>query len=303
MKNLCLLFYFNFILIQVGFSKNPDKPLRKIFREVIQLPAQRIQLLIHKPQLTKEKVSYGKHERQYIYICYPEKKNGKVVFFVHGGGWHIGKPDQHLILAKILTEKGYIVVLPAYRLALGEHNVLTQREDIALAFQKSREKIETDTKLKWIIGGSSAGGNLSALLAFDEELQSSIDLCSESILGYFSLAGALDISSMRESIALKSYAGKIGSPTFSIANPMDRLPSKISFPSLIIQGTDDGLVDPNSTTKFCQKVCSIACNQLEFHFLNHYDHVDVTSKWYYKPTTCKEPREILLNWLEKISVN
>lgn len=98
------------------------------------------------------------------------KKDFPVLFFVHGGAWAIGDKATFTGPAKQFAEQGIGVVCPNYRLSPDVQHP-KHVEDVAKAFAWTVDNIGKyggDAK-KIVVGGHSAGGHLSALLATDGE--------------------------------------------------------------------------------------------------------------------------------------
>ena len=101
-------------------------------------------------------------------VCYPAKKRRggyPAVLFIHGGGWRSGSPGQHLPMAQQLAARGYVAVLPEYRLAT-EARYPAAVLDLKAAIRWLRAnaqayQIDTARVAVW---GFSAGGQLAALL-------------------------------------------------------------------------------------------------------------------------------------------
>jgi acetyl esterase/lipase len=101
-------------------------------------------------------------------VCYPTKKRRggyPAVVFIHGGGWRSGSPGQHLPMAQQLAARGYVAVLPEYRLAT-EARYPAAVLDLKAAIRWLRAhaqayQIDTARVAVW---GFSAGGQLAALL-------------------------------------------------------------------------------------------------------------------------------------------
>jgi len=98
------------------------------------------------------------------------KKDFPVLFFVHGGAWALGDKMTFAGPAKQFAEQGIGVVCPNYRLSPDVQHP-KHVEDVATAFAWTVDNIGKyggDAK-KIVVGGHSAGGHLSALLATNEE--------------------------------------------------------------------------------------------------------------------------------------
>ena len=95
-------------------------PKGSLLHEAVRLPKHFYTLAQYEAQdLQIEEIRYGDHPRQYMLVCESTKipvHRNKIVFYVHGGGWHVGAPERHFPLAEKLAAEGYTVIMPAYRL-------------------------------------------------------------------------------------------------------------------------------------------------------------------------------------------
>lgn len=202
--------------------------------ELLHLPFHLYKLKHHSTKtLSVKPIFFGKNKKQKILIC--ESKNiaayqNKIIFFIHGGAWTIGKPEQHLALAEILANSGYIVVLAGYRLT-PDVGFEEMNEDIQLGFKTTLNYFDKNKRFEnyqVVVGGASAGGNLGALLVFDEEVHKKYNIDSKIFAGFFSLAGALNLDDMPQTKSLAQYAGLKDSPEFWNANPINYIDEKYS---------------------------------------------------------------------------
>ena len=251
-------------------------------------------------------IYYGSHPRQYIHVSLPDSGvaiQKQAVFFVHGGGWHVGKPSQHWYLARLLNQYGYVVVLPAYRLT-PEVAATEMQADVAQALLFAQELLSKEANMptEFIMGGASAGANLAALLVYNNDLQAAHGISTDLFAGFFSMAGALDIDFIRPHKILTRYAGRKGSDLFIQSNPTAHISADDKqVPVLCIHGERDGMVSIDAAYSFALELCKYRCDLLEFHRVPKGTHVAVGSQWYYKKKKDVLQSETLIGWLGKVS--
>ncbi|WCL80410.1 alpha/beta hydrolase [Saprospira sp. CCB-QB6] len=296
---------FYFLLLFLAFFSSSwaqNKTAGSIW-EVLAYPVHAFRLNRQQPaQAERQRIQYGPEERQYLWLYEPlgGAKQAPIIFYVHGGAWRTGKPEQHQHLAQLFTDLGYRLVMPAYRLAptYCQEDLQLDIDQAILAALKHWNI--SGPKSQWIIGGSSAGGNLAALLAYDQDRLKNLGLSTQNITGFFSIAGALDLNQMESSLPLRQYAGSNNSVNFKLANPIYLIDPKDDFPALLLHGNKDGLVDFRASASFAQSL-NQAQLPYSFHCIRGASHLVVTAKWYYKTKKRKGQGQHLRNWLIAIS--
>lgn len=99
------------------------------------------------------------------------ESNGRApcLVFYHGGGWVIGDLDSHDAVCRILAHEGQLLVIAVdYRLS-PEHKFPTAVNDAIAAAQwiaANADSLGIDPA-RLMVGGDSAGGNLSAVVALN----------------------------------------------------------------------------------------------------------------------------------------
>jgi acetyl esterase/lipase len=255
--------------------------------------------------VNNQKKIYGENPKQY-YMYYPapegSSKKNTVVFYIHGGGWCLGSPYQHQYLATLLQEKGYTLVLPAYRL-VPDFSYKDLQEDINKALTESLLflKEEGIDNPQLVIGGTSAGGNLAGLLAYDEQRWEDLGLDRNILQGAFSIAGVLDLNYMEQTYAVIEYAGSPDSNQYQLANPISWINQVDSFQFLCLHGDSDGLAAHANAASFCNKLEALSPNLVDFHTFKDGSHLDLGAGWYYNEDANMGQDTVLFNWLNKIS--
>jgi acetyl esterase/lipase len=143
-------------------------------------------------------IAYGTHNRQQLDVYAPVSTQAAptkrpVIVFFYGGSWDSGSKDVYLFVAEALTSKGFIAVIPDYRV-YPEVIYPEFLNDGASAFQWTKENIEKyggDVN-NIFVAGHSAGAHIAAMLAFDQTWLATQKLNSTSIRGFIGLAGPYD---------------------------------------------------------------------------------------------------------------
>lgn len=143
-------------------------------------------------------IAYGTLNRQQLDVYTPASTQGTsakrpVIVFFYGGSWDSGSKDAYLFVAEALTSKGFITVIPDYRIY---PDVIYPEflNDGAKAFQWTKDNIEKyggDVN-KIFVAGHSAGAHIAAMLAFDQTWLATQELSTTSIRGFIGLAGPYD---------------------------------------------------------------------------------------------------------------
>jgi alpha-beta hydrolase superfamily lysophospholipase len=250
--------------------------------------------------MEEERYPYGKQSNQYLLYFEPKNKEitqERIVYFIHGGGWHIGSPELYRPAAQFFTERGYAVIMPAYRLA-PKYGYQAIRKDLNLAMRKALNVLEWK-KLHHrniILIGDSAGGHLAALLLYDRKNLKNIGIDQSKFDCFISLAGALNLDKMSHSVAVRRFVGSPMDSTFHVANPFNYIQENEETPVLCIHGTCDGYVNYNASKSFVKKLNQIRPNLAQMATLDDATHLEVVGKWIYEEN---DTRLFLERWLSK----
>ncbi len=128
----------------------------------------------------------------------PNDETGFPVFvFIHGGAWRSGDRAQYTALGNRFAREGIGVAVPSYRLSPANLHP-AHIEDAAAAFAWVVRNIERygGDPARIHVGGHSAGGHLSALLAVDERYLASHGLSSRNIRGVIAMSGVYNVQAM-----------------------------------------------------------------------------------------------------------
>ena len=181
-------------------------------------------------------VSYGDDPYQGISLHTPGDPNGTVLAFVHGGGWTSGYKEHLNFMAPAFADAGVVFASIGYRLA-PRHLFPTGANDVAsgIAWLHRHVAAYGGNPNRIFIGGHSAGGHYTALLAVRRDWQAALDLPEGVIRGCLPISGVYRFG---------EGSGLTARPRFLGPEENDHLASPIlgidaTPPFLIAHGTED----------------------------------------------------------------
>ncbi len=253
-------------------------------------------------EMIEETYPFGKDRRQYL--MYFEPENGqitqdRVVYFIHGGSWKMGSPELYRPAAKFFVQRGYAVIITAYRLA-PQYNYLDMREDLNQSMKKVLTILKSKQldRKKILLAGDSAGANLAALLLYDRKNLAKIGLEQSKFDCFISFAGPLNLNVLTTSQELTDFAGTPQDSTFQQANPYQYIQQNEKIPVLCFHGTKDGYVNYDCSKTFVQKLNMVQSNLAQLVTLDNETHINIIGDWIYD--TDSEIHLFLNNWLDDI---
>lgn len=147
-------------------------------------------------------IAYGDLPRQKLDVYRPTAVSSgprTVVVFFYGGAWDSGSKGDFLFAAEALVSRGYVVVVPDYRV-YPEVIFPTFMDDAARAikwtFDHAREHGGDPAKV--FVMGHSAGAQIAALAAYDKRFLEKAGSDARRIRGVVSLAGPMDFLPLTE---------------------------------------------------------------------------------------------------------
>jgi len=236
-------------------------------------------------------LAYGTDSMQLGELRLPAGHNKPpLVIIIHGGCWVSSYADYRFVdtFAKAITELGYASWNIEYR-ALGtggEWPVIFMDIGRALDFARSFDSYGVDTG-KVVVIGHSAGGHLALWAASRHKLPADSPLYVANPLplrGAISLAGIADVTAPNACGTLADRV--IGVPTaipsaalnarLQQTSPQQMLPTGV--PSVIISGSDDGIVPPATGNAYSTAATSLGDTSVHYVLqpLGHFDLIDPT---------------------------
>ena len=250
------------------------------------------------PEITIQKIRYGKSRRQYSLFLKPVKPIKKIIIYFHGGGWTFGKPDQFIRYSAPLLKNDCAVFLPAIR-RLPFADFKKMRRDLTGCTRSIFEflKKERLDGIPVICGGMSSGGHFAAHIFYDINELRKAGFKQHPFSGLMLFGAPLDLTKMPKSPVLRQLTGNFNEELFNYSNPVNLLSDEIQKPVFGVHGTKDGLVPFDCSRVFFDNLKTFQVEKIEFLVLKNRTHLDAVAWTHFNG----DLRRQILDWLNRIS--
>jgi acetyl esterase/lipase len=200
-------------------------------------------------------LAFGPMPRQKLDVYQPKHAaaNAEVVIFFYGGDWQSGEKSDYRFVAQALTSRGFVAVLPNYRL-YPQVQFPAFVEDGAHAVRWVRDNIKSfggDPQHIYLMG-HSAGAQIAALLTLDAHYLHAVGLDRSAIRATAGLAGPYDFLP-------RSYDWGVFGMTEQNPRPDPHIEA-INYvdgrepPMLLLQGLKDQTVNPKNAQRLADRI-------------------------------------------------
>jgi arylformamidase len=182
---------------------------------------------------------YGDDPYQSLMVFRPQSATGPVLLFLHGGGWTNGYKEWMSFMAPAMTAAGIVFVSAGYRLApkaVFPTGLMDAAAAVAWVYRAISEHGADPRRL--FVGGHSAGGHYTALLAVRRDWQTAIRLPHDVIRGCLPVSGVYDFTEGSGLSVRPRFLGPAGNGSERPASPRHNIQDKPP-PFLIAHGDKD----------------------------------------------------------------
>jgi acetyl esterase/lipase len=220
-------------------------------------------------------LAYGRDPRQHLDVYSPKHADHlPVVVFFYGGSWTVGRKAQYAFVGAALAGRGYVTVIPDYRLYPQVRFPLFDDDGAeAVAWVERHAREFGGDPARIVLMGHSAGAHTAALLALNDGYLERAGANPRSIVGLVGLSGP--------------YALEPDTPTlhaiFTSPDTVDdwqpvRFASSHSPPTLLLHGAADKVVYAAHTEKMRDALLSHGA-QVETHLYPNRGHADTIASF------------------------
>ena len=197
-------------------------------------------------------ISYADGARRKLDVYQPRgAANAPVIVFFYGGRWLSGTKDWYRLFAAALAARGYVVVVPDYRL-YPEVKFPDFLMDGAKALRWTHDNVATfgGDPQRMFVMGHSAGAYIAAMLALDPQWLDGAGLdAARDIAGLIGISGPYDFLPLRDPTLIDIFGGANRPDTQPISFADGRKP-----PALLVTGDADSVVDPGNSTRLADRL-------------------------------------------------
>ena len=186
-------------------------------------------------------IRFGPDVRHALDVYVPKQRSGPlpVVVFFYGGNWRGGERADYLFAAEALTSRGYVAIVPDYRL-FPDVRFPAFVEDGAKAVRWMLDHVADfggDPDRLYLMG-HSAGAYIAAILTLDESYLAAVGVPRNTIRGTIALAGPYAFYPSRTASVAPIFAHLADE---NAARPI-RFVDGDEAPMLLLHGEDDDTV-------------------------------------------------------------
>ena len=226
----------------------------------------------------------GNNSRQLLDVYQPAgsveaTKARPVVIFFYGGAWQEGSRSDYLFVAEALTQRGYVVVIPDYRVypEVKYPDFLTDGAAAVAWTAANIERFGGDRSRLFLMGHSS-GAHIAAMLALDRSYLAAQKVPLASIKGLIGLAGPYDFLPLTEPNVIALFATE---KNLAFTQPISYVkPGNATSnpPVLLLHGDGDTRVRPKNSINLARELRAAGA-KVEFDLLPGVDHTSIVGKF------------------------
>jgi acetyl esterase/lipase len=196
-------------------------------------------------------IPYASGPRQALDVYAPRgAADAPVVVFFYGGNWQSGHKEMYRFVAAALAARGYVTIVPDYRVYPDVFPDFLEDGALAVAWAKQNAARFGGDAGKLVLIGHSAGAHIAAMLTLDGQWLRAEGLDSrKDIAGLIGIAGPYDFLPIRDPTLQTIFAAEDPTRTQPISFVSGGEP-----PALLVTGRTDKTVGPGNTARLAARL-------------------------------------------------
>jgi acetyl esterase/lipase len=222
-------------------------------------------------------IAYGPLARQKLDVYRPKQPmdaKSPVVLFYYGGGWESGNKADYKFVAEAFTSKGYVVVIPDYRV-YPEVKFPAFMQDPAESAYWVKQNIEDygGDDQQVFLAGHSAGAHIAVMLSLNPEYLAKVQLAPQDFSGTIGLAGPYDFLPLKSKRLMEIFGPEVERWK---SQPIEFV-SGHNPPLLLLVGLKDSTVWKHNTFNLAAKI-NAKGGQVQVVEYPSYGHIEMVAK-------------------------
>ncbi len=202
-------------------------------------------------------LNINESENRYLVLFLPQRNKiaNFTVYFIHGGGWQYGNPEDFAFIGYYFASYGIPCVMPSYRKA-PYYVYPTMENDVFQGLETFLNyKKFNFPKDKIVIAGQSSGAHLGALLTYKKNKRKKYGIPCSKIKNFISISGPLDLNLIFQRYEREKILKVLGSlKNFDKANPINFVTGNEKIQTLLIHGKNDPVVNYKHSVNFSNRI-------------------------------------------------
>jgi acetyl esterase/lipase len=176
--------------------------------------------------------------------------NAAVIVFFYGGNWQSGHKEMYRFVAAALAARGYVTIVPDYRVYPDVFPAFLEDGALAVAWAKQNAARFGGNPGTLVLMGHSAGAHIAAMLTLDGQWLRTVGLDSrKDLAGLIGIAGPYDFLPLRDPTLQTIFAAGDLTQTQPISFVSGGEP-----PALLVAARTDNTVSPGNTARLAARL-------------------------------------------------
>jgi acetyl esterase/lipase len=219
-------------------------------------------------------IRYGSLPRQRLDVWRPSGPDGAapVLVWFYGGSWNSGDRGDYGFAARAFAEKGFVVVVPDYRLVpVVRYPAFVEDAAAAVAWTRANASRFGGDPERIVLAGHSAGAYLAVMLALDARWLGAAGVATGTVKAVAGLAGPYDFMPFDTDASRQAF-GQFPRP--AATQPISHVRADAP-PLWLATGTADTTVRPRNSESLAtrQRAQGGSARLVRYNALDHYDIV------------------------------